>query len=243
MRYMGGKTRMKKYLAPIIDKARRPGQLAWDPFCGGLAMSEALSANGPVLASDASLPLISMYQAIRNGWTPPTELSEQAWTDAKSLPDTDPMKGFAGFGCSFNGMYFSRYIQPEARLEIKSGPSTGQSFNRRYHAAVGDVLRRQLPKVWRIEHCDFLSVEPWAVDAVLYLDPPYSGTVSYAGAAPFDHDLFVQRVRDWARYTHVFVSEYALPVGQLVFEMPAPKGCTMAKKTAVERLYYLGPNQ
>lgn len=73
---MGGKTRLKKYLVPIIDEVRR-GRLVWDAFCGGLAMAEGLSSSGPVLATDICAPLIALYRAIRLGWDPPESVTQE----------------------------------------------------------------------------------------------------------------------------------------------------------------------
>ncbi len=112
MRYMGGKSRIAKQIAAVIDEHRQPGQLVWDAFCGGLSMSVALSKKGPVLASDACAPLIALYKAVQEGWDPPTEVSRQTYMAAKLLPDSDPMKAFCGFGCSFGGKWFGGYGGP-----------------------------------------------------------------------------------------------------------------------------------
>ncbi len=84
---MGGKSRVAKQIAAIIDEHRQPGQLVWDTFCGGLSVSVALSKKGPVLASDFNLSLISLYSSIRSGWEPPTETTAELYQVAKTLPD------------------------------------------------------------------------------------------------------------------------------------------------------------
>jgi DNA adenine methylase len=239
LRYLGGKHRLKGKLCPLIDRVRKPGQPAWDAFCGGLAMSEGLSKRGPVIASDACAPLISLYRAIAAGWQPPETVTKEQWESAKTLPDSDPLKAFCGFGCSFGAMWFSSYAPPEAHLTIKSGPSAGKSFTRKYHAATGEVLARQVPKIAAFAHADFLSVAPREWPGIIYCDPPYAGTIPYAGAPPFDSARFLLRVAAWAQFADVFVSEYSFPIGNLVHEAPAPRGCTMAKKNAIERLYHL----
>ena len=47
MQYLGGKTRIAKQLAEVIDRVRPKSAWVWDAFCGGLSMSVALSKNGP----------------------------------------------------------------------------------------------------------------------------------------------------------------------------------------------------
>ncbi len=229
MQYMGGKSRIAKQLAEVIDRVRKPGQLVWDPFCGGLSMAGALSKNGPVWATDVNAPLIKLYKAVQAGWAPPTDVSKDDYTAAKSLPDADPMKAFCAVACSFAGKWFGGYA---------SSGSRNYALNARRSLA-------EVARVQRLDAGDFLSVLPQPIEAVLYLDPPYRGTTSYAGAPPFDHDLFVQRVQDWAANgVHTFVSEYSFPLGQIVWERA--QVTTLARKksayaTAVERLYYLGP--
>lgn len=208
MRYLGGKTRIAKQLAAEIDKVRRPGQLVWDAFCGGLSMSVALSKNGPVLSTDACAPLIALYRAVQAGWDPPTHVSEETWRAAKLLPDSDPMKAFCGFGCSFGGMWFSSFM--------RHNPGKSE------HVYTTRGLLRDCPHL-HFGQLDFLSQTPVAVDLVLYLDPPYRGTASYASVAPFDSNAFWAHALEWSKYVHIFVSEYAAPFGQKVFSRALPK--------------------
>lgn len=232
MQYLGGKSRIAKQLAEVIDRYRRPGQLVWDAFCGGLSMSVALSKNGPVWSTDACVPLISLYQAVQNGWDPPTAISLEEYRAAKALPDSDPMKAFCGFGCSFGGKWFGGWGGPS-----KHHP-TGLAIYTR-----NSLMTHGVPGT--LACVDFLAIEPQPTAALLYLDPPYSGTTGYTGALPFDHEQFVERVRGWARHTHVFVSEYAFPIGECVFERASKTkvngGMSGKALDAVERLYHLHP--
>ncbi len=229
MRYMGGKSRIAKQLAAEINKIRRPGQLVWDAFCGGLSMSVALSEKGPVSSTDANVALIALYSAVKAGWQPPTEVGPDEYARAKTLPDTDPMKAFCGFGCSFGGKWFGGYAKGF------NGPLTYPQLAARN--VVRSVSKLQ---TFRVE-C-FLSAQPEACDKVLYLDPPYAGTTQYSGAPPFDHSRFIDRVRDWGKLVPTFVSEYDFPIGELIWQR-ASRG-TLGKTHGiphVERLYYIGP--
>ena len=232
MQYLGGKSRIAKQLAEVIESVRHPGQWVWDAFCGGLSMTKALRAKGPVWSTDACVPLISMYQALNAGWDPPSTLTEDEWRSCKALPDSDPMKAFAGFACSFGGKWFGGYggrSRPKYREPIKGARKTC-------------LAKRGLGPFAVV---DFLSVQPQACEAILYLDPPYSGTQGYEGVQLFDSDRFVQRVREWSRWTNVFVSEYSFPIGECVWAGRSSTTLNAGKSgsgfDAVERLYYLGP--
>ena len=231
MRYLGGKTRIAKQLAAEIDKVRRPGQWVWDAFCGGLSMTKALSVHGPVYSTDACVPLIALYRAVQAGWDPPSEVDEAAYRAARDLPDTDPMKAFCGFGCSFGGKWFGGYARGENRnwaSECKRG-----------------LLRDARCAGLEFACADWLTSQPRALDGVLYLDPPYAGTTGYAGAPPFDHAAFYRRVAEWSAYGPVFVSEYEMPFGVEVWNAPKRKtvdgrgGGVACGQVATERLYYI----
>jgi DNA adenine methylase len=194
MRYLGGKSKHAKEIAKIIN----PRGVWWDPFCGGFAVSEALMRYGPGVASDAHPALISMYQAIQGGWNPPRSMSAEEYARARTLPDSDPLKAFAGFGCSFGGLWF----QSQAR------DSTGK---RNYARESADGLIRDVRGApVQFLHLNFLDIEP-IPGVTLYLDPPYAGTTGYTTGA-FDHDRFWSLAQRWALLGPVFVSEYACPV-------------------------------
>lgn len=227
MQYLGGKTRIAKQLAAEVDKVRRPGQWVWDAFCGGLSMSVALSKNGPVYSTDACVPLIGLYRAVQAGWDPPTHVDEATYRAARNLPDTDPMKAFCGFGCSFGGRFFEGYARGGCRS---------------YADTTRRVLHAQIPVCSEFAAVDFFDVHPRPLDGVLYLDPPYAGTKSYSRTPRLDHARFVERVREWSAFAPVFVSEYEFSLGQVVLAIRKAKsvaGGNGGGRVGIERLYYI----
>ena len=244
MQYMGGKSRIARRLAEQVDRVRRPGQLAWDPFCGGLSMSVALSARGPVRSSDKNPALIALYNAVRSGWEPPRRVTRAEHRAARTLPDADPRKAFCGYGCSFGGRWFASYVRPVRRYVVQRGPERGAVKIMRGHRAAARIVKRDVAAVrGPIEVLDFLSVEPQPIDAVIYCDPVYRGVTGYPEVGEFDHDLFVRRVWEWSRYAHVFVSEYEFPIGREIWAHSLRVGLNGKKSgtgvRATERLYWL----
>lgn len=229
MQYLGGKSRIAKRLAEVVNAIRGPRPF-WEPFCGGLSMSVALGGRG--IVSDAHPALISLYQAVMAGWDPPESLSEEEYRSARALHDGDPRKAFAGFGCSFGGKWFGGYAR-----------STGRDFA----SSCRRVLLEQIDDIrsrgCAIQQINFLSIEPHPTDLVLYLDPPYRGTTGYS--LQFDHEVFYRRVSGWARHTTVFVSESAMPWGRVAMEfkhsMSVAGGHQPDART--ERLYRYGPDR
>ena len=233
MNYLGGKSRIAAQLVAAMSPWLR-GRAFWDPFCGGLSMSRALAAHGPGLVSDVNQALITLYTEVRNGWQPPTSVSRETYRAARYLPDTDPLKAFCGFGVSFGGKWFGGY----------ASNARGDDYTARARTAV-------ISDVAALAGCtfaciDFLEVTPRPVERVIYLDPPYAGTTAYSAPAvgQFDHTRFYARVREWASYTDVFVSEYSMPFGDVVIELGAAVSVAGGQEpnTRVERLYHYGPS-
>jgi DNA adenine methylase len=239
MQYLGGKSRIAKQLCAAINPARA-GRTCWDAFCGGLSVSAELAKGGDVISTDSNLALISLYQAVVAGWDPPSVVTEEEYQAAKALPDTDPQKAFIGFGCAFGGKWFGGYARPSKTHSTVYANSARNSL-----IADCSVLKT-------FECLDFLDVHPNdgvvandPTEICLYLDPPYAGTESYAAVGGFDHALFWDRAIEWAKWTDVFVSEYAcplalVPVLEFSNDLSLAKGQT--KDTRTERLYHLSPS-
>lgn len=235
MQYLGGKTLIAKQIAAVINEYRRPGQMVWDAFCGGLSVAAALEEEGPVYATDINAALIALYQAVQSGWRPPDTVSRETWQAAKALPDTDPMKAFCGFGCSFGGKWFGGYAPP--RWRPKTSTHHG-GINNPTVSTTRMLGRRITDRTIHFAAIDFLSVEPGPTERLIYCDPPYAGTTDYDGAPPLDRAIFERRIAAWSRYTLVFVSEYAFPLGECIWSAPTTlkvSGGTGEART--ERLY------
>lgn len=227
MRYLGGKTQIATELARVVNEYRLPGQPFLDPFCGSLAMGKALGGAG--ICSDIHPALIVLYQAIEDGWCPPSTLSKQEWERAKHLPDTNPLKGFAGFGCSFRGLYFQSY----------GGGYVGPVSNPGAQAARMVLLRDVKCLVSRgvkFRHQSFFDIQPSA-DYFLYLDPPYKGTTAYKDTPVFPYALFYDRVYEWAQFGPVCVSEYCFPLGAVVWEKSRARKLAVGTGRRLEKLF------
>jgi DNA adenine methylase len=191
-------------------------------------MSVALSKKGPVWSTDINPALIALYKAVQSGWQPPSEVNEETWRAAKALPDSNPLKAFCGFGCSFGGRYFEGYARSSDRAN--------------YAATSKRVVERDCAEALVFACLNFCTVEPQPIEAVLYLDPPYAKTKGYSRTIAFDSALFFAQAMRWAAFTHVFISEYACPVGVCVFETEKRKtiaGGQGGGRVGLERLFYI----
>ena len=118
MKYLGGKQRLGKHLAPTLhdiwnEHPELNGYL--EPFCGSLGvfkhMTELPRAR-TIVANDYHPDLIAMWKAVQDDtFVYPESISEEEYNAAKELPSPNAYKAFVGFGMSFGGRYFGAYSQ------------------------------------------------------------------------------------------------------------------------------------
>lgn len=232
--YLGGKFHIGKAIAQVVA----PRGIFWEPFCGGLNVSRHLAAYGPGVVSDACAPLIALYQGVRAGWVPPSSVTREQWQAAKSLPDSDPMKAFCGFGVSFGGKWFGGYV---ADRKLSDG-ATRRAARAASWGLVSDLRAMTSCVLARLSFFDVHPDTSPTQPECIYADPPYEGTTGYGAVEPFNHALFWAYCWRWAqRGVRVFVSEYnagAVPV-RVVWEQERERrlGGTQGSRTAVERLF------
>lgn len=229
MRYLGGKSR----IAGELVEQMAPAHYArvWEPFCGGANVSLALAWQGAkkLVCSDSHQALITLYQAVMAGWQPP-RMTAEGYELARALSDDDPIKAFAGYGCSFGGKWFGGLARDERR-------DYGEESARA-------LARLRAHSVLEFERYDFLE-EPadreLAKGLLIYCDPPYRDTTGYAGVPAFDHELFWRRCFDWAHSgAAVFVSEFAAPELDGIAEVWQKERANQVgenKRTVTERLF------
>ena len=217
MHYMGGKSRLAKEIANAImdDAVVYPDSVYFEPMVGGGSVLAEMAQNFPnrSVASDVSLDLILMWDAATNGWEPPDTLPEDEWRDLRSSKPS-PLRGFAGFGCSFGGRFFEGYAR-----DAKGTNYAAQAKRSIMRKAA--IFRENTVE---FECRDYADQDVLDGD-VMYFDPPYAGTKPYSGTAPFDHDRFwktARRYRDLG--ANVYVSE---------FEAPYPFGILWSKDRKV----------
>lgn len=230
MRYMGGKSRIAKRIAPflIADGIRCHTYL--EPFIGGGSVFAEVSPYFAVaVASDVNRDLILLWQALAAGWEPPNTLTHEEW---KTLRDAEPsaLRAFAGFGCSFGGRFFEGYAR-----------ARGDD----YCGAARRGLLRKLSLMHPAPEFHHVPYDAWSPGegTLVYCDPPYANTKPYSAVDSFDSDRFWKVAEGWAESgATVLVSEYAAPapwreVWSAEVKMTVHRDDN--RRTAVEKLFTL----
>lgn len=197
--YLGGKTRLAKHISKAIleDTPNRDRYI--EPMIGGGSVFTHMAPNFKVaVGADKHIDLILMYQAISLDWLPPEHISEEEYKELKESDTPSSLRGFAGFGCSFGGKWFGGYARSEGR----------DHSNESYRG-----VSKQAPMLkGRTFLCADYQELTYSPGDVVYFDPPYEGTATYAGVPDFDHVGFwdfARSLRD--KDVLVYVSEFNAP--------------------------------
>lgn len=193
MRYLGGKSRIARHIAPFIGDG-----ILYEPFVGAFNIVPSCNVSHAV-CSDIHPGLIRLYKAVQQGWVPPDTISHDEYHAMKAVKDDSPLGVFASFAASFGGKEWGGFARDR----------TGK---RDLSAESAVAFRRKIPFIKAAEfHClPYYDVVPYS-GSVLYCDPPYKGTVGYK-TGDFNTDEFVL----WCNYhadrgVRVLVSEFHNP--------------------------------
>jgi DNA adenine methylase len=197
MHYLGGKFRVAKDIAIIVESYRQEDQPYLEPFVGaGWVLQEVV---GQRMASDINPYLIELYKALQRGWIPPSQVSESEYHEAKVGDFCPPyLRAFIGFGCSWGGKWFGGYAR-----DPKS--------DRNYALNAQRSLLKALPRIQDVsfhirEYTDWSPQE-----LMIYCDPPYENTTAYSAAPNFNYPKFWAMMRSWSNRNTVLISSYYAP--------------------------------
>lgn len=223
MQYMGGKSVIAKKIAAIIGG----GDILVEPFVGGAAMTTALApVFAHVRAYDIHPDLIELLNAVKGGWLPPENVTEEEYRELRGQAPS-ALRGFAGFALSWGGKWFGGY----ARGGVKNYAAIGSRSLKKSAASFSNVT---------FARSDYRDITIPA-GATVYCDPPYAGTTKYAGE--FSSREFWGVAKGWAAQgARVFVSEQHAPEGwDILWEEDFTRKMASSKIfTAKERLYFMG---
>lgn len=204
MQYLGGKSRLGKQIAYVINSIRKPGQPYWEPFCGSCWVTIHVRG-APRYCSDGCYELIEMWKALQRGWRPPRVVSEKMYYAAKGGEFDPATRAFIGFGCSFGGKWFAGYARDHVCKSRENG----------YGQETASALQWKIGRLERVGFfcADYKDAYHPALEALVYCDPPYGSTEGYKAVKfPFSIVEFWRYIRSWMQHGHtVIISEYAAP--------------------------------
>lgn len=249
MQYMGGKSRIARSIAEIINEIPRRkitdcqtnstnnhansggGQCFVSLFCGSCAVESKVQGFSHKILNDRHEYLIAMLRGVQSGYNLPEVITPEHYRYIRDNKDADPaLAGFVGFGCSFGGKWFGGYAKNATgtnyALQSKSSLLKDMATLQNAHFVCNDYRRVCIPP-----------------GAVIYADPPYSKTTGYSGDR-FDTEEFWVAMRLLADTGHtVFVSEQEAPPDiSCIWARPFTRTLDRNKGnqfTVTEKLFYL----
>ena len=239
MKYLGGKQRLGKHIAPILKDLwstyesffAKSLEAYLEPFCGSLGVLKNMTDNNSVsiLANDYHPDLIQMWLEVKAGtFVFPTSVSEEEYIAAKLLPSPSALKSFIGCGMSFGGRFFGAYSQKY--LNDKPEDFCKEMTN---------SMNRIAPVIQNVTFTnnDYKDLNP--VNMFVYCDPPYAFNkypIKYRRSTKkydvFDNVQFWDQMREWSKTNMVVISEVTAPPDFVnVWEQERYRSAAMSKKT------------
>lgn len=199
MKYMGSKSRIAKFIIPIMQKYR--GDRPWvELFVGGANIIDKVG--GRRIGNDKNEYVIHLLNALKNNWKPPKEVPEEYYNKVKQNRDKYPKElvGYFATQLVFGNVWFGSFRRD----------NTGK---RKYDLEAYNNVVRQQPKLKGIE---FISGDYKELlipeKSLIYCDPPYKGSRPFIGENKINHSEFWNFCRQKVNENHiVFISEYKAP--------------------------------
>lgn len=243
IQYMGSKSRIAKYIVPILQKEIDDNNINTyiEAFCGGCNLVDKIECDKRI-ANDNNPYLIALLDHVARGGglrdTIPRDYYNQAKVAWKNNDLSEFEKwelGAIGFLASFNGKGFrGGYAKPGYEKT-----KTGLRY-RDYYREAKDNLLKQAPHLYGIEFScrDYQEIDT-TQNALIYCDPPYMNTTGYSTSSCFDYDKFWQTMRDWSQNNIVYISELQAPDDfECVWEQEVSRSIKATDKSrAVEKLF------
>ena len=239
MKYMGSKSRIKKYILPILQEIIDKNNINTyvEPFCGGCNVIDDIICDNRI-ANDKSAQLVELMKHVKHGGELPEEVPKELYDDVRNNKDTNKYPkwfvGAIGFLASYNGRYFDGGYAKT--LISKDGKV------RNYYDEAKRNLLSQAPKLEDVifDCGDYRMYNNINCEkALIYCDPPYKDTKQYGTSKGFNHDEFWQWVRDISKNNIVVVSEQQAPEDfKCIWSQEVTRTQDNAKRIkAVERMF------
>lgn len=233
MVYQGGKTRIVKYICPIIQKYINDNHIDTfiDAFVGGGSVIQNIKAKtrigydtNPYLIAvlnnldkldEISIPIQKKeYDYCRNLWCAHNHEEKPDW-----------YVGLIGFIGSFSGKFYNGGWGKDA---YNSSPGRSR------HDEKWRNMKAQAPK---IADCQFYTQSFFDLDtsgACIYCDPPYNSTTGYP-YDDYDVERFWTKAEELATNNIVIVSELSAPKGwKEIWSKPIHNILNAASNTTIQ---------
>lgn len=242
LKYMGSKSRIAKYIVPIIQEKIDKNNITTyiEPFVGGCNVIDKIRCKNKI-GSDKHKYLIEMLTNLDKIKTLPEFISKEHYSEVRkcfnennhSFPDW--YIGAVGFLSSYNGRFYDGGYS--GVVHTKAGTV------RNYYDEAKRNLENQITSLKDIKflHGDYADLWSDAKNSLIYCDIPYQGTKQYGISKNFNYDKFWNWAEEMSKYNIVLVSEHNAPhQWHCIWEQGVKRTIDNTKRVkAVEKLFEL----
>lgn len=222
MNYMGSKSRLAKYIVPLLQEIIDSEQIKTyiEPFCGGANVIDKIQALTKI-GLDKNESLIALHKDAQNGGKNiPESITRESWEKWKKLyyeckgqliENNVPFEDQVAVGAtSFFGSFSAKGFV---------GSMAKNTNGRNYYLERKNNLMKQAEndEYKNIHFCakDYqeLSFNDFPEKVLFYCDPPYEGTTKYGYSfeTNFDHKAYWDWIRELSKTHYVVCSEQNFP--------------------------------
>lgn len=238
MKYMGSKSRIAKYIVPIIQKFIDDNNIHTyiEPFVGGANIIDKINCEIKK-AGDKQYYLIELFKNLhRINELPKDFVEREHYSDVRASYNNkdgryeDWYIGAIGFLASYNGRFFDGGY---------AGLSNEKGKIRNYYSECKRNLEEQIQRLNDIAFCCCEYYNWDCTGCLIYCDPPYQGTKQYNVSKDFNYNQFWDWVRKMSEHNIVLVSEENAPNDFItIWERPIKRTIKVDnKQEKIEKLF------
>lgn len=244
MRYMGSKSRIAKYIVPIIQQCIDDNNIEYyiEPFVGGANVIDKIICKNKS-GSDKNEYLIALLDYVSRGGellpNVPRELYNEVRTAYNSNLNTfsKVITANVGFLASYNGRWFDGGYAQSGFEKTKHG----ERYRDYYQESKRNLEAQAKDLVGINFSCHDYRELPMAttLNNMVYCDPPYANTKQYANSQNFDFDEFWETMRQWSKSNYVLISGMYTPDDFVcIWQKPVSRSIRPTDKSiAVEKIF------
>lgn len=247
MKYFGSKTRIAKYIVPILQKEIDDNNITtyYEPFVGGANIIDKIKCEQKY-GYDINKYLIALHQWVQMDNELLPEVPKYYYDEIRNalyLDDTSRYDDWevacVALLASYNGRWIDGgYAKPGYEVH-----GTIIRYRDYYKESKENLLKQSEQDTYKdikFDTMDYKDLVPQP-NSLIYIDPPYQGQKEYMNSKKFDYDEFWNIMREWSKNCKVFISELRAPNDfKCVWEQEVLRSVKPdAKKRVKEKLWQI----
>ena len=244
MKYMGSKSRIAKYIVPIIQKYIDDNNIVTyiEPFGGGMNVIDKIKCKYKI-GTDNNKYLIALLNRVKEGKPLLDSVSREFYNEVRNNKDKyeDWVVGNVAYLASFNGKGFNGGYAKSGYEKTKSGVR----YRDYYQESKRNLLKQSDNfKDIVFECCDYRGYNNAILDNMItnclfYCDIPYESTTGYDSCNEFNYTEFWENMRLWSKNNIVIISEQSAPDDfTCIWEQDVSRSLNANRKSrATEKLF------